>query len=129
VFIIENIRLHPPTNEALHCDSRTGFAVEAEEGTSLTQVLYDALLQSVQVMLEGNEVGGFSTILRTFVKVSGPVMVSTLVRVSVIHSVLPLINSAGCQIEDVLDVLFKAEYLADCRINQLDLWNEGGGIR
>jgi len=89
--------LHLPTNEALHCDWRTGFAVEAEEGTSLTQILYDSLLQSVQVMLEGTEVGGFWAILRTFVNVSGPVMVSTLVRVSVIHSVLPLIYSAECQ--------------------------------
>ena len=32
-----------------------------------------------------------------FARVSGPVMVSTLVRVSVIHKVPPLTNPAGCQ--------------------------------
>ena len=53
---------HIPTNEAPHCDSRTGLAVETVEGTSLAQMLYDALLQSVQVMLAGSEVGGVSEI-------------------------------------------------------------------
>jgi hypothetical protein len=67
------------------------------EGTSLAQILYVALLQSVQVMLAGIEVGGFSIILITFDRVRFPVTDSTLVRVSVTHRVLPLVNEAECQ--------------------------------
>ena len=92
---------------------------ETVEGTALAQRLYDALLQSVQVMLAGTEVGGFWVMLTIFGRVSGPVIASTLVRVSVTHRVLPLMNEAGCQFHlglMELDVLFKAEYLADCRI-------------
>lgn len=44
----------------------------------------------MQVILEGNELGGFSTILTILDGVSGPVIASTLVRVSVRQSVLPL---------------------------------------
>lgn len=54
-------------------------------------MLYVSLLQSVQIMLEGNELGGFWIILTILSRESGPVTVSTSVRVSVIHSVLPLI--------------------------------------
>jgi len=82
----------PSTNEAPHWDSRTDLEDETVEGTSLTQILYDALLQSVQVMLAGSEVGGFWVMLTTFCRVSGPVMVSTLVRVSVTQKTLPCLR-------------------------------------
>jgi hypothetical protein len=96
-IIAQKNRLHVPTNEAPHCDSRAGLEDETVEGMSVVQILYDALLQSVQVMLVGNELGGFWTSLTTFPRVSGPVTVSTLVRVSVTHRVFPLINEAACQ--------------------------------
>jgi len=86
--------VEPSTNEAPHCDSRVGLADETLEGISWTQILYVSLLQSVQVILVGNELGGFPTTLAIFDKVSGPVTVSTLVRVSVIQSVLPCFRQA-----------------------------------
>jgi hypothetical protein len=84
--------VEPSTNEAPHCDSRAGLEDETVEGMSVVQILYDALLQSVQVMLVGNELGGFWTSLTTFPRVSGPVTVSTLVRVSVTHRVFPCLR-------------------------------------
>jgi hypothetical protein len=82
----------PSTNEAPHWDSRTGLEAATEEGTSLAQILKDALLQSVQVILAGTELGGLSTTSTTFDRVSGPVTVSTLVRVSLTHRVLPCLR-------------------------------------
>jgi len=48
----------------------------------------------VQVILEGSELGGSSTILTILDGVSGPVILSTLVRVSVRQSVLPCFRHA-----------------------------------
>jgi len=60
-------------------------------GASLTKILYESLLQSVQLTLEGSEVGGSAEI---FAMVSGPVTVSTLVRVSVTQKLGPSLRQS-----------------------------------
>jgi hypothetical protein len=119
-------KLHLPTNEAPHWDSATGLAVETLEGKSLARMLYDALRQSVHVMLVGSDVGGLWAIFSALSRVSGPLTVSMLVRVSVIHKVFPLIIqvvSVSPWIDIVPDILFKTQNLADRRIQRLDCWN------
>jgi len=80
--------VEPSTNESPHNDCRTGLADVTVEGTSWAQISYDSLLQSVQVTLAG-KFGGFWVMLAIFPRLSGPVIASTLVRVSVTHRVLP----------------------------------------
>lgn len=73
------------------------MADETVAGIVWAQMLYVSLLQSVQVMLVGSEVGGFWAILAIFERESGPVTVSTFVRVSVRQNVPPLISVPICQ--------------------------------
>lgn len=68
------------------------MADETVAGIVWAQMLYVSLLQSVQVMLVGSEVGGFWAILAIFERESGPVTVSTFVRVSVRQNVPPCLR-------------------------------------
>jgi len=76
VFALSEISegVEPSTNEAPHSDDRAGSEDAVVEGTAWAQILYESLLQSVQVTLAGNEVGGFWVILAMFPSVSGPVI-------------------------------------------------------
>ena len=84
--------MHIPTNEAPHRDVREAVSLGVTEvGKSLAKILYDSLLQSVQVPLKlESVVGGLFKSWKTFGRVSGPVTASTLVRVSFIHKLSPL---------------------------------------
>lgn len=93
VFALSEISegAEPSTNESPHNDCTTGLAVVTVEGASWAQILYASLLQFVQVTLAG-KFGGFWVILTIFPRVSGPVIASILVRVSVTHRVLPCLR-------------------------------------